>query len=110
MGNVGVSGQPTSASGSEFGVYGTLGAILLPTGYISGATISGPSTYTGSLTSLGFTTGTYTYTLTNDTITVIIGSASAPSAVPTLSEWGQLLLGLMVMMLIGWHLYRERSY
>ena len=33
-----------------------------------------------------------------------------PSAVPTLSEWTQLMLGLMVMMLIGWHFHRERSY
>lgn len=29
------------------------------------------------------------------------------SSVPTLSEWSQLLLGLMVMM-IGWHFHRER--
>jgi hypothetical protein len=34
---------------------------------------------------------------------------TAPAAVPTLSEWTQLLLGLMVMMLIGWHFHRERS-
>jgi hypothetical protein len=33
-----------------------------------------------------------------------------PAAVPTLSEWSQMLLGLMVMMLIGWHFHRERSY
>jgi len=34
----------------------------------------------------------------------------APSAVPTLSEWSQLLLGLMVISMIGWHFHRERSY
>jgi hypothetical protein len=33
-----------------------------------------------------------------------------PSAVPSLSEWAQMLLGLMVMMLFGWHFHRERSY
>jgi MBG domain len=37
-------------------------------------------------------------------------SSPPPSAVPTLSEWAQLMLGLMVMMLIGWHFHRERSY
>jgi hypothetical protein len=37
-------------------------------------------------------------------------STPTPAAVPTLSEWSQLLLGLMVMMLVGWHFHRERSY
>ena len=31
-----------------------------------------------------------------------------PSAVPTLSEWSQMLLGLMVMTLLGWHFHRQR--
>jgi hypothetical protein len=37
-------------------------------------------------------------------------SYSAPASIPSLSEWTQLMLGLMVMMLIGWHFHRERSY
>jgi hypothetical protein len=37
-------------------------------------------------------------------------TVSAPAAVPTLSEWAQLMLGLMVMTLLGWHFHRERSY
>jgi hypothetical protein len=37
-------------------------------------------------------------------------SGVAVASVPTLSEWTQLLLGLMVMMLIGWHFHRERGY
>ena len=32
------------------------------------------------------------------------------SAVPSLSEWAQLMLGLMVISMLGWHFYRERSY
>ena len=36
--------------------------------------------------------------------------APAPSAVPALSEWSQMLLGLMTIMLVGWHFHRERSY
>ena len=31
-------------------------------------------------------------------------------AVPTLSEWSQMLLALMTIMLVGWHFHRERSY
>ena len=106
------SDQPTSATGVEFGVDGGGPSILLPTGYISGANILGSSTFSGSLTSLGFNSGTYSYTLPNDTITVIIASAPAPAAqaVPTLSEWAQLMLGLMVISMIGWHFHRERSY
>jgi len=34
----------------------------------------------------------------------------APSAVPSLSEWAQLLLALMTITLVGWHFHRERSY
>lgn len=30
--------------------------------------------------------------------------------IPSLSEWTQLLLALMVMTVIGWHFHRERSY
>jgi hypothetical protein len=37
-------------------------------------------------------------------------TVAAPSAVPTLSEWAQLMLGLMVLTMIGWHFHRERSY
>jgi len=37
-------------------------------------------------------------------------TVTAPSAVPSLSEWTQLLLGLMVMTVIGWHFHRERSH
>lgn len=33
-----------------------------------------------------------------------------PQAIPTLSEWTLMLLGLMVMTVIGWHFHRERSY
>jgi hypothetical protein len=41
------------------------------------------------------------------TVTV---TAPAPQAVPTLSEWTQMLLGLLVITMIGWHFHRERSY
>jgi len=41
---------------------------------------------------------------------VTLTGSVAPSAVPSLSEWTQLLLALMVMTLVGWHFHRERSY
>jgi hypothetical protein len=45
-----------------------------------------------------------------DPIGPTIAAASTPSAVPSLSEWAQLMLGLIVMTVIGWHFHRERSY
>jgi hypothetical protein len=39
-----------------------------------------------------------------------VGIAVPATAVPTLSEWAQLMLALMVMTVIGWHFHRERSY
>ena len=34
----------------------------------------------------------------------------SPAPIPTLSEWAQLLLALMVLAMVGWHFHRERSY
>ena len=50
----------------------------------------------------------YSYNGSNN----IIQSSSATSniPVPTLSEWAQLMLALLVMSVIGWHFHRERSY
>jgi hypothetical protein len=111
-GSGGSAGQPNAWTGDIFAVYGAGPDILLPTGYTSGNSISGSSTWSGSLSSLGLTSGTYTYTWgtggTADTLTVNIGSA--PSSVPTLSEWAQLVLALMTITLVGWHFHRERSY
>ena len=63
---------------------------------------------------------TITYTITDGgtgdsnlapgLITDPLGPALPASSIPTLSEWIQMLLGLMVIMLIGWHFHRERSY
>jgi len=54
------------------------------------------------------------YQINCGTIDVVTSTTTvvptAPSAVPTLSEWPQLMLGLMVLTMIGWHFHRERSY
>ena len=43
-------------------------------------------------------------------VTLSPSVAPAPAAVPTLSEWSQMLLGLLVMTLLGWHFHKQRSY
>ena len=43
-------------------------------------------------------------------ISALLTVAPAAQAVPTLSEWSQMLLALMVMTLIGWHFHKQRSY
>ena len=45
-----------------------------------------------------------------NTSPVTITSIPAPASIPSLSEWAQLMLGLMVLTMIGWHFHRERSY
>ena len=37
-------------------------------------------------------------------------NSPVPASIPTLSEWAQLMLALIVMTVIGWHFHRERSY
>lgn len=48
------------------------------------------------------------FTGTNSSSVTVTGVAVAP--IPSLSEWTQLLLALMTIMLVGWHFHRERSY
>ena len=81
---------------------------------------SGPGTYRLQIGNLATNIG---YISTNSGATwssffsfplQVLGSnafvAPTPSAVPTLSEWSQLLLGLLVMTMIGWHFHKQRSY
>jgi len=55
-------------------------------------------------------TGTQIPFIFNLNATSAPASIPTPAPIPTLSEWAQLLLGLMVMTVIGWHFHRERSY
>jgi hypothetical protein len=43
-----------------------------------------------------------------DILTITIAAAPAPAAVPTLSEWAQLMLALMVIG-IAWHFHNNRQ-
>ena len=73
------------------------------------STLVSSSTVPGSYVthcSGGVATG-YAFSYVDGVYTV---GTAAPAAVPTLSEWAQLMLGLMVISMLGWHFYRERSY
>jgi hypothetical protein len=82
----GSGAAPSSASGDYFGVImdGQPPYLLLvPTGYTSNTNISGTQTFTGqTLTSLGLTNGTYTYTWSGGSIDVIVGGP-APTPTPS---------------------------
>ncbi|NBS16859.1 MAG: hypothetical protein EBS79_08135, partial [Gammaproteobacteria bacterium] len=82
--------------------------------------VSGPCTLNGAtLTGMGAGNCVVTATkaadssyasATSSQVTVAISLAPAAVAVPSLSEWTQLLLALMLMTVVGWHFHRERSY
>lgn len=104
------TGQNYASTGSisgPFGINMATSRLILPNGFISGSVVSGSVTWAGSsICSLGLTPGTYDYTWTSDSIRVVIPATGA--CVPTLSEWSQILLELMVMTLLGWHFQRQR--
>ena len=103
------SGSITSSSnstGQVFGFNSFSSLVYVPTGFTNGGSINSTVTFPNiTLASLGLNSGNTVYTCGTDTITIV-----GPQAVPTLSEWAQLLLALMVMTLIGWHFHRARSY
>ena len=110
--------QSNPNSGTSNIIFGVgSGTQLYVTSGFTGGVVSGTSTWNNSsFVSLGLTPGAYTYSWGVDSLTVQIGPPSpptpapTPSAVPTLSEWSQMLLGLLVMTLLGWHFHKQRSY
>jgi hypothetical protein len=108
---------PTANGSSNTGAqwaFDVGGNLYVPSPFTSLTSFANSFTISGSISSLGMTPGTYTYTVTNgptsDTIVVTITAAPTAKAIPTLSEWTQMLLALMVLTMIGWHFHRERSY
>ena len=107
--DVGASLPAFGTGGDTFGFDGTGDRVSLfdgkkiglPTGYVSGNNLSGSASLaTGSPTfaSLGMTPGTYVTTITNggssDTITINVGSTSAPIPEPSSAIAMGLLFGL----------------
>ena len=82
-------------------------------GVVSGIATAGVAVSAGSsgLTLLygnGYSTDSgSSWTTSGDLLVSIAGNPL--SAVPTLSEWTQILLGLMVITLIGWHFHNTRE-
>jgi hypothetical protein len=76
----------SSGTGQAFGVIIDMTPpylLIVPTGYTSGANISSTQTFTGqTLSSLGLTNGTYTYTWSGGSIDVVVGGP-APTPTPT---------------------------
>jgi hypothetical protein len=70
--------SPSSGSGDAFSVGGGP-EVFVPTGFISGGSISALDTWANStIGGLGLTPGTYIFNLPNDTITVNIGGVGLP--------------------------------
>ena len=81
-------GAGTSATGSYIGIFGTP-SLYVPAGYVSGAALSGVTTYSSTtLATLGLTVGTYTYSWGSggnaDTLTLSIGASPTPT--PTVTQ------------------------
>ncbi|MFY3383569.1 IPTL-CTERM sorting domain-containing protein [Paracidovorax sp. MALMAid1276] len=89
------SGAPVFLSGST---------LYLPTGYTSGAALSGSATFNGrTFASMGLTAGTRTLNLTSgDSIVINIGpvaaAATTTAAIPTLGEYGVMALASLMAM------------
>jgi hypothetical protein len=82
----GMGGGNSSGSGHAFGIIVDQNPpyiLVLPTGYTSGANISSTQTFNNtSLSTLGLTNGTYTYTWSGGSIDVVVGGP-APTPTPT---------------------------
>lgn len=74
-------------------------------GTITGTASSAGSCFDGSCNAL--------LPINNDafeSFTLVGTPTPTAKAVPSLSEWTLMLLGLMVISMLGWHFHRERSY
>lgn len=91
-----VSTLADSASGAP--VMLALSSLYLPTNYVSNTPMSGSATFNGkTLVSMGLTAGaTRTFTLpSTDRVVINVGAVAgpaAPASIPTLSEWGVIIL------------------
>jgi hypothetical protein len=95
----------SSGSGDMFGVIFDMNPpylLILPTGYTSGANISSTQTFNNtSLSTLGLTNGTYTYTWSGGSIDVVVGGP-APTPTPTPSTGANTGVG-------SWYFYSDEG-
>lgn len=102
----------TASSGNAVGLTGR--TLYVPVGYVSGAAISNSSTFSGqTLAGMGLTVGSLqTYTLpSGDRVVITVGNfalpTAAPASIPTLSEWGVIVISF-VLALFGLARVRRR--
>ena len=89
---------PSLPSSSTLGPSPSIGSLTVS----STVNLAGTNVWIGNAWSGG--AGTWTGSVT------YVYSAPSPAPIPSLSEWAQLMLGLMVISMLGWHFHRERSY
>lgn len=100
-----ITTNASSSTGDSMFFDGTNGNVGLPAVYTSGSPLSGTATFNGkTFATLGVTPGTYTWTkgagADADTVvvTTVPEAVATVATVPTLSEWGMMLLaGLMAL-------------
>jgi hypothetical protein len=93
------SGLPhSSGAGQSFGIIIDQNPpylLVVPTGYTSGGNISSTQTFNNtSLSTLGLTNGTYTYTWSGGSIDVVVGGTPGPTGTPAPTSSGA-----------GWNLF-----
>jgi len=87
------------------------GANFNPGGSVTGQrVISAGTTQTYTIAAGGTITAEFLNGNIGLTLTIQQPAAPTAQAVPSLSEWAQLMLGLMVISMIGWHFHKQRSY
>jgi hypothetical protein len=90
------SGSGVSASSSTGNIFGVIYQmappyqLVVPSGYTSGTQITSTQTFTGqTLTTLGLTVGTYTYTWLGGSFDVVVGGTPGPTPTPTSTSGGE---------------------
>jgi hypothetical protein len=92
------AGRPASSGSGD--LVGVVGALFVPTGYVSGSPLSDTSTYDGqTLATIGATPGKFEWkwgTGPNQNFTLVIGEVPEPST------WAMMLLGLVGLGFVGY--------
>lgn len=105
------TGGPTllsSGTGDNFGVTGKDGLLSVPNGYVSGTSLSQTGVFDNTtISGLGLTPGTYTYTGGGQTVTVQIGPVGPVTAVPEPSTAIVAVFGAVAFLACGWSSYRR---
>jgi len=96
----GFGGFASSASGDSVFLEDFRIDILVPQGYVSGTSLSGSATYSGTLASLNVTPGTYTWTWDSGANSYVLNIPPAP-AVPELGTLSLLALALAGVAVLG---------